>query len=115
MLSWRTPRPQFHGSDRHDDSYKDPNGGYIGGELLLPRIRAPPPKNDVFSIVFGYQSAGSLNLTFRGQAELAKTEYVSGDYFGFGGLGIPPATGRLIAPGMTIAPVPPPLPSLASP
>ena len=54
-------------------------------------------KNDtVFSSVFGYQGAGDLNLTFRGQAELANTEYVSGDYFR--GLGIPPAAGRLIAP-----------------
>ena len=40
----------------------------------------------MFSSVFGYQGAGKLNLTFRGQAELASTEYVSGDYFR--GLGI---------------------------
>ena len=42
-------------------------------------------------------SAGSLNLAFRGHAELASTEYVSGEYFR--GLAARPATGRLIAPG----------------
>src|SRR5712672_3046142 len=54
-------------------------------------------RNDsVFSTVFGYQGAGDLNLTYRGHAELARTEYVSAEYFR--GLGIPPAAGRLIAP-----------------
>ena len=95
VLSWRTPRPEFHGSDRHDDNYKDPNGGYIGGNFSYPAFELLRKDDSVFSSVFGYQSAGSLNLTFRGQAELAKTEYVSGDYFR--GLGIPSSTGRLIA------------------
>jgi predicted permease len=96
VLSWRTPRPEFHGSDRHDDNYKDPNGGYIGGNFAYPAFELLRKNDSVFSSVFGYQSAGSLNLTFRGQAELDNTEYVSGDYFR--GLGIPPASGRLIAP-----------------
>ncbi|MGA3235506.1 MAG: ABC transporter permease [Bryobacteraceae bacterium] len=96
VLSWRTPRPEFHGSDRHDDNYKDPNGGYIGGNFAYPAFELLRKNDSVFSSVFGYQSAGALNLTIRGQAELAKTEYVSGDYFR--GLGTPPAAGRLIAP-----------------
>src|SRR5689334_4209872 len=27
-LAWHTKKPEFHGSDRHDDSYDDPNGGF---------------------------------------------------------------------------------------
>jgi macrolide transport system ATP-binding/permease protein len=96
VLSWRTPRPEFHGSDRHDDGYKDPNGGYIGGNFSYPAFELLRKNDSVFSSVIGYQSAGRLNLTLRGQAQLANTEYVSGNYFP--SLGIPPASGRLIAP-----------------
>jgi macrolide transport system ATP-binding/permease protein len=96
VLSWRTPRPEFHGSDLHDDNYKDPNGGYIGGNFAYPAFELLRKNRSVFSSVFGYQNAGKLNLTIRGQAELASTEYVSGDYFR--GLGTSPAAGRLIAP-----------------
>jgi predicted permease len=96
MLSWRTPRPEMHGSNRHDESYNDPNGGYIGGIFAYPAFELLRKNDSVFSSVFGYQGAGKLNLTFRGHAELASTEYVSGDYFR--GLGIPPAAGRLLAP-----------------
>jgi macrolide transport system ATP-binding/permease protein len=96
VLSWHTPRPDFHGSDRHDDSYKDPNGGYIGGNFAYPAFELLRKNDSAVSIVFGYQGAGDLNLTFQGRAELARAEYVSGDYFR--GLGIPPASGRLIAP-----------------
>ena len=96
MLSWHTPRPEFHGTNRHDDSYNDPNGGYVGGIFAYPAFELLRKNESVFASVFGYQAAGKLNLAFRGQADLANTEYVSGDYFR--GLGIPPAAGRLIAP-----------------
>jgi macrolide transport system ATP-binding/permease protein len=96
VLSWRTPRPEFHGSNRHDESYSDPQAGYIGGVFSYPAFEWIRKNDAVFSSVFGYQGAGKLNLTFRGQAELANTEYVSGDYFR--GLGIPAAAGRLIGP-----------------
>src|SRR6185436_5941676 len=95
ILSWRTARREMHGSNRHDNSFTDPKGGYIGGFFAYPAFELFRKNNSVFSSVFGYQGAGNLNLTFRGQAELAKTEYVSGDYFR--GLGVPPAAGRLIA------------------
>src|SRR6266496_358911 len=36
MLSWHTPRPEMHGSNRHDESYNDPNGGFIGGIFAYP-------------------------------------------------------------------------------
>src|SRR2546422_5323898 len=96
MLSWHTPRRGMHGTNRHNNSYDDPNGGFIGGFFAYPAFELLQKNGSVFSTVFGYQGAGDLNLTFRGQAELARTEYVSADYFR--GLGIPPAAGRLIAP-----------------
>jgi macrolide transport system ATP-binding/permease protein len=96
MLSWRTPRPEFHGSNRHDESYSDPNGGYIGGVFSYPAFELLRKNDAVFENVFGYQSPGRLTVTVRGQAELAATEYVSGEYFR--GLGTLPAAGRLIAP-----------------
>jgi predicted permease len=94
MLSWRTPRREMHGSNRHDESYNDPNGGYVGGIFSYPAFELIRKNDAVFSSVFGYQGAGKLNLTFRGHAGLASTEYVSGDYFS--GLGVAPAAGRLL-------------------
>ena len=96
ILSWRTPQREIYGSNRHNNSFADPNGGFVGGFFSYPAFELLRKNDSVFSIVFGYQGAGDLNLTVRGQAELARTEYVSGDYFR--GLGIPPAAGRLIGP-----------------
>ena len=96
ILSWRTPQREMYGSNRHNNSFADPNGGFVGGFFSYPAFELLRKNDSVFSIVFGYQGAGDLNLTVRGQAELARTEYVSGDYFR--GLGIPPAAGRLIGP-----------------
>jgi predicted permease len=104
VLSWHTPRPEMHGSNRHDESYNDPKGGFIGGIFAYPAFELLRKNEAVFSSVFGYQGAGGLTLTFRGHAELANTEYVSGDYFR--GLGIPPAAGRLIAPDDDLASAP---------
>ncbi len=96
ILSWRTPRREMYGSNRHNNSFADASGGFVGGFFSYPAFKLLRKYDSVFSIVFGYQGAGDLTLTFRGQAELARTEYVSGDYFR--GLGIPPAAGRLIGP-----------------
>ncbi|HWR51017.1 MAG TPA: ABC transporter permease [Bryobacteraceae bacterium] len=51
-------------------------------------------ENPVFSTLFGYFDGLSSNLTIRGQAMSAKTEYVTGEYFR--GLAVSPAAGRLI-------------------
>jgi macrolide transport system ATP-binding/permease protein len=96
ILSWRTPQRENNGSNRHNNSFADPTGGYVGGTFSYPAFELLRKNDSAFSIVFGYQGAGDLNLTVRGQAELARTEYVTGDYFR--GLGIPPAAGRLIGP-----------------
>lgn len=100
ILSWHTPNRRTNGTNRHNNSYADPNGGFVGGFFSYPAFELfrqnAVSSSGVFSTVFGYQGAGNLNLTFRGQADLASTEYVSGDYFR--GLGVPPAAGRLISP-----------------
>lgn len=96
ILSWRTPQREIYGSNRHDNSFADPNGGFVGGFFSYPAFELLRKDDSVFSIVFGYQGAGALNLNVRGQSELTQGEYVSGDYFR--GLGIQPAAGRLIGP-----------------
>jgi macrolide transport system ATP-binding/permease protein len=95
-LSWHTQRREMHGMNRHDDSYKDPNGGFVGGFFAYPAFELFRKSDALFSSVFGYQGAGDLNLTVKGESGIASAEYVSGDYFR--GLDIPPAAGRLIAP-----------------
>jgi len=96
MLGWHTPSPEFNGTSFHDESYNDPKGGYVGGIFAYPAFELLQKNGAVFSSVFGYQGAGNLNLTFRGQADVVRVEYVSGAYFD--GLGTQPAAGRLIAP-----------------
>ncbi|HEY3738546.1 MAG TPA: ABC transporter permease [Bryobacteraceae bacterium] len=51
-------------------------------------------EKSVFSVLFGYFNGHNKNLTFRGAATSASTEFVSGDYFP--GLVVLPAAGRLI-------------------
>jgi macrolide transport system ATP-binding/permease protein len=48
----------------------------------------------VLSSLFAYKKAGGLNVIVNGEAELAKGQYVSGDFFG--GLEVRSAAGRLI-------------------
>jgi macrolide transport system ATP-binding/permease protein len=55
----------------------------------LQQVSAP-----VLSSLFAYKRTGNLNVMIDGQAELAKGEYVSGDFFR--GLAVSPAAGRLI-------------------
>jgi macrolide transport system ATP-binding/permease protein len=103
-LAWRTHQDEVHGMNRHDDSYLDGKTGFIGGFFSYPAYELLRRNDAVFSSVFGYQGAGDLNLSIAGQAEIAKTEYVTGDYFR--GLGIAPVSGRLIAPGDDISGAP---------
>jgi len=96
MLMWHTKEPEFHGTNRHDNSYKNPGGGYIGGFFSYPAFEFFRRADTVFSSVFGYQGTGKLNLTYQGQADMVDGEYVSGNYFS--GLGVPSAAGWLVGP-----------------
>ena len=56
----------------------------------LQEVSAP-----VLSSLFAHKQARRLNVLIRGQAELSDAEYVTGNFFG--GLGVTPLAGRLIA------------------
>jgi predicted permease len=93
-LSWRTNENESHGLNRHDDSFLEPKEGFGGSVFSYPAMEMFASNDAIFSSVFGYQSAGELHLRVGNQAQIASTEYVTGNYFQ--GLGIPPAAGRLI-------------------
>jgi macrolide transport system ATP-binding/permease protein len=95
-LAWHTKQPEFNGTNRHDDDYTVPGGGYVGGIFAYQAFGLFQHDTSVFSTVFGYQGAGSLHFAVKGQAEMANAEYISGSYFS--GLGVAPAAGRLIGP-----------------
>jgi macrolide transport system ATP-binding/permease protein len=95
-LAWHTPRQEFNGTNRHDDDYTDPAGGYVGGIFAYRAFELFQRDTSVFSAVFGYQGAGGLHFSVKGEAEIANGEYVSGNYFS--GLGLTPAAGRLLGP-----------------
>ncbi len=95
-LSWRTNEPEVHGMNRHDDSFLGPKTGYGGSIMAYPAFEMMRKNEAIFSSVFGFQGAGALNLVSGNRAEIARAEYVTGNYFQ--GLGVPPAAGRLIQP-----------------
>jgi len=95
-LAWHTKQPEFHGTNRHDEDYTDPAGGYVGGIFAYEAFELFQRDTSVFSTVFGYQGAGSLHVAVKGEAEIESAEYVSGSYFR--GLGVTPAAGRLLGP-----------------
>ena len=58
LLSWHTRKPEFFGSNRHNESYDDPKGGYVGGIFSYPAFEVLRNSDAVFSSIFGYQGAG---------------------------------------------------------
>ena len=58
--------------------------------------RLRPVSETVLSSLFAHKQTGGVNVIVDGEAELARGEYVSGDFFG--GLEVRPAAGRLIEP-----------------
>ena len=95
-LAWHTKKPEMHGSNSHDDSYTDPNGGFVGGFFAYQAFELFQHDTSVFTTVFGYQGAGALHVALNGRAQISNGEYVSGGYFS--GLGVSAASGRLIDP-----------------
>ena len=76
--------------------YKAPTSGLMAEILPYPAFEVFQKNDSVLSSVFAFRRAGRLNLSIKGQADIASGTYVSGDYFR--GLGIPPAAGRLLIP-----------------
>ncbi len=80
-------------------TYEDPKSGVTAGIFPFPALELFRKYDSVLSSVFAhcqYWQVRNLNVTIKGQADLAAGWTVSGDYFR--GLGVPPAAGRLIAP-----------------
>src|SRR5437868_1199404 len=75
-------------------SFNDPKTGFNGGVFPYAAFELFQKSDSIFSSIFAYYGAGPLNLSIKGQADVANGEYVSGDFFR--GLGVPPAAGRLI-------------------
>jgi predicted permease len=84
-------------SSSSGSTYYDAKTGYTGGIFPYPAFELLRKNDKVFSSLFIYYQTGLLNLTVKGQTDLAGGEFVSGDYFR--GLEIAPVFGRLIAPG----------------
>ncbi len=80
-------------------TWGDSKTGTTAGIFPFPAFELFRKYDSIFSTVFAhcqYWQARRLNLTIKGQADVASGWNVSGDYFR--GLGVPPAAGRLIIP-----------------
>ncbi len=103
----------WHTKARRRDTVMQSMSGYVGSDPRLGDVsdifpytafenfqnNALPAKNAIFSDLFAYchtREVRNASVNVNGQAESAKGELVSGDYFR--GLQVPPAAGRLILP-----------------
>src|SRR5579884_214433 len=69
-------------------------GAMVSGMFPYAAFETLRSDNTVFSTLFGYFNGLHSNISVRGQATTAATEYVTGEYFR--GLRVAPAAGRLI-------------------
>ena len=74
--------------------YDDGKSGVVAPIFPYPAFELIQSKGTMFSSIFAFRRAERLTLAINGQSDVARGEYVSGDYFR--GLGVPPAAGRLI-------------------
>jgi hypothetical protein len=94
ILSFWTNKNEIHGMNMHDDSFLPAKTGYSGSFFSYPAFAMFQSNGGIFSDVFGYQGAGNLHFAAGDRAEVARTEYVTGNYFQ--ALGVPPVAGRLV-------------------
>jgi macrolide transport system ATP-binding/permease protein len=94
VLNWRAKPGPTVVQDHTGSEYQEPGGRKTSPDFPWPAFELLREHNQVFSALFAYQNAGALNLVVRGQAEIGFVEFVSGNFFS--GLGIVPASGRLI-------------------
>src|SRR5262249_40599976 len=70
--------------------------GLVAPIFPYPAFELLAKDTSVFSSVFAFRPAGRLHVGIKESAEIAETEYVSGDYFR--GVAVTPAAGRLLIP-----------------
>jgi predicted permease len=101
LLQWATSGSQWPPdpvlSSLHGDMLPTRTGGRTSTSFSYPAFQEFRARNQVFSSLFGFQSADSLNVIIGGHASLASGEMVTGDYFS--GLGVSPVVGRTITNG----------------
>jgi macrolide transport system ATP-binding/permease protein len=104
VLNWHTKAERRHAESViqgvSGTSWGDHKSGTTSGIFPFPAFELFRKNDSIFTTVFGhYQSwlTQKLNVTIKGQTDLAAGWHVTGDYFR--GLGVPPAAGRLIGPG----------------
>ncbi len=95
VLNWHARKTKLRDFVMHAMSGHTWNDGKEGSAGIFPYPAFELlHSNAAFSSLFAYCPARDLNLTSKGQSDIVKGEYVSGDYFG--GLAVAPAAGRLI-------------------
>ena len=94
VASWHAPRmpPIVKGLNGTVDRYG--KKGTLSPNFPFAIYENLRSGSDVFSKLFGYTYVQRFNVIARGEAESIDGGFVSGNYFG--GLGVPPAAGRLI-------------------
>jgi macrolide transport system ATP-binding/permease protein len=81
ILSFWTKENEVHGMNLHDDSFLPAKTGYGDSVFSYAAFAMFQSNKRVFSDVFGYQGAGDLHFAAGDRAEIARTEYVTGNYF----------------------------------
>ncbi len=94
ILNWQAKGFPSVVHSQSGGDYNSPDGGKASPDFPWPAYELLRNHNNVFSSLFAFKPAGRLNLIVQGQARLGEVEFVSGNFFS--GLGIAPATGRLI-------------------
>src|SRR5262245_47777623 len=102
VLNWHSRPPQEEGSKQwvhviHSVQgilWPGDKGALVSGMFPYAAFETLREENPVFSTLFGYFNGHNRNLSVRGQATSARSEYVTGEYFH--GLAVSPAAGRLI-------------------
>src|SRR5215467_4272486 len=101
VLNWHSP-PPFDGNKQwvhvihglQGIFWPGSKGNLASGIFPYGAFETLREDNPVFSTLFGYFNGFHRNLSVRGQATSASSEYVTGEYFR--GLEVLPAAGRLI-------------------
>jgi macrolide transport system ATP-binding/permease protein len=110
VLNWhaKSTKGDFVMRGMSGTTYDDPHSGVTGGIFPFPAFELFQKSDSVFSTVFAFyrsSEAKHLNVSIKGEADLAAGVYVSGDYFR--GLVVLPVAGRLIVPDDDRAGAPP--------
>ena len=94
VLNWHSKDAPAVVRSMAGSSFRDPRVGFTSGNFPYSAYELLRTNSPVFSTVFAFFGNAHVSLLIRGEADLANGHYVSGEYFG--GLGVPPAAGRLI-------------------